>query len=198
MAGSLALDPVLIEKIEALIAKHTAAKVASLESQIAALAEKRTTPQGLTLIIFSGDLDKVLAAFTLATGAAAMGLQVSMFFTFWGLVALKRRTVFRGKGVIHTLLAAMLPASADRLRTSRLNLCGVGPRLFGFLMRKHGVERLQGLMVVARESNVRMVACQMSMELMGITHAELMAGVECGGVATCLGTALESGLLLFI
>ena len=128
MAGSLALDPVLIEKIEALIAKHTAAKAASLESQITALAQKRTTPQGLTLIIFSGDPDKLLAAFTLATGAAAMGVQVSMFFTFWGLVALKRRTVFRGKGVIHRFLAAMLPANADRLRTSRLNcaasVCG--------------------------------------------------------------------------
>jgi peroxiredoxin family protein len=148
--------------------------------------------------VFSGELDKALTAFTLAAGAAAMGMQVSMFFTFWGLTVLKRRTVFRGKSLIHKALTAMLPAGPSRLGTSKMNLCGFGPRLFSCLMRRHGVQQLEGLIGLARDAKVRMVVCQTSMELMGITHAELIDGIDCGGVATCLDAGIESGLMLFI
>lgn len=139
-----------------------------------------------------------MAAFMLATGAPAMGMPVSMFFTFWGLAALKKETSFKNKNLMERLLTAMLPSGPAAVGVSKLNLCGLGKRFFTSLMRKHCVEPLSNLIHLACEMNIRMVACQTSMELMAIRKEELLAGVECGGVATCLDTAIGCGATVFI
>ena len=198
MASPACRDPALTAQLENLIAQRTAERFESLQAQITALADRRPVPRGLTLIVFSGDLDKLLAAFMLATGGAAMGLQVSMFFTFWGLTVLKRRRVCKGKGLLARLMTALLPCGPGQLRLSRLNLGGLGRRFFTLAMRRHGLERLPGLIALARESGVRMVVCQTSMTVMGITKDELIQGVEYGGVAACLDAALDAGLVMFI
>ena len=181
------------------MAPSVASRLRELESQIAQLSRAQDrTRQGMTIIAFSGEMDRLMAAFMLATGAAAMGMTVSMFFTFWGLAALKRKTTFRGKGLLYRMLTAMLPSGPNRLGLSKLNLLGLGPPFLNRVMRMRNVEPLGNLIVLAREMNVRMVACQTSMELMGLTREELLEGIEFGGVATCLDAAQSSGSTLLI
>jgi peroxiredoxin family protein len=149
-------------------------------------------------VVFSGELDKLLASFIIATGAASMGLQVSMFFTFWGIVALKKTTVYGKKSLLQRLFAALLPSGPEGAGTSRMNWFGLGPCLFKKMMRDHQVEPLAGLIGKARELGVNMVACRMSMDLLGVTEAELIDGVEYGGVAGYLRDASDSRLSLFV
>jgi peroxiredoxin family protein len=175
------------------------ARLRELEAQVAALARaQRQPPAGLTIIAFSNDMDKLLAAFTLATGAAAMGMSVSMFFTFWALAALKRKTIFKGKRGVEKVLTAILPAGAHRLGVSKWNLLGLGRIFLEARMRRRHVESLRNLVALARELDVRMVACETSMELMAVTKDELVEGVGCGGVATCLDAAFSGAVTLFI
>src|SRR5664279_502116 len=109
----------------------TAARLRELESQVAELSRAQArTRQGIAIIAFSGEMDKLMAAFMLATGAAAMGMTVSMFFTFWALAAVRRETTFRGKGFIDRLLTAMLPSGPGRLGLSRWNMFGLGRPFF--------------------------------------------------------------------
>ncbi len=143
-------------------------------------------------------MDKLLAAFMLATGAAALGMPVSMFFTFWALSALKRRTIFRGKKAVDKLLSAMLPAGTLRLAVSKWNMLGLGRVFLEARMRSRHVENLQSMLTLARELNIRMVACHTAMDVMAVTKEELIEGVECGGVATCLDAALSGAVTLFI
>src|SRR5579863_10065783 len=159
-------------------------RLQALESQMAELSRAQSgCRQGLTIIAFSGELDKLMAAFTLATGAAAMGTTVSMFFTFWGLAAVRQRRSLRRKGFIDRLLTAVLPSGPRRLGLSRWNLCGLGGPLLAYVLRKRHVETLENLVHLAKGMGVRMVACQMSMELMGMTREEMLEGIEFGGVA---------------
>ena len=127
-----------------------------------------------------------------------MGMQVSIFFTFWGLVALKRKTVFKGKPISEKMIAAMLPSLPTRVGTSKLNMLGVGPEFFKHVMRGKNIESLPQLIDLAQELDVRFVACEMSMRVMGITAEELREGVELGGVATYLQDAADSRVTLFI
>ena len=175
------------------------ARLRALEANVEALARAQgQRPAGLTIIAFSNDKDKLLAAFTLATGAAAMGMPVYMFFTFWGLTAVKKKTVFKGKRPIEKLLTAMLPAGAHRLGVSKWNLFGLGRIFFEARMRSRHVESLQRLIALARELNVHLVACETSMEVMAIQKHELVEGLEYGGVATCLDAALSGAITLFV
>jgi len=176
----------------------TEARLRELEAQVAALAQARRQPAGLTIIAFSNDMDRLLAAFMLANGAAAMGMRVSMFFTFWALVALKRKTVFQGKGPLEKLLTAMLPAGPHRLGPSQWNMLGLGRLFFDALMRRRRVENLHNLIALSRELNVRIVACETAMEVMAVTKAELVEGIQFGGVATCLDEAANGAVTLFI
>jgi peroxiredoxin family protein len=151
-----------------------------------------------TLVCFSGDMDKLFAAFTIAVGAAACGMQVSMFFSFWGLNALRRRRVFKGKGLCQRLMAVMLPCDPGRLGTSRMNWLGAGPAFFRHVMKSRKVQSLPDLTAAAREMGVRLVACHTSMDVMGIRKEELIDGVEMGGVATYLADARDSRITLFV
>ncbi len=152
-----------------------------------------------SFVVFSGELDKVLAAFILANGAAAMGDDVSMFFTFWGLNSLRRQDPpRRERTVLDRMFAAMMPRGADRLKLSNLHMLGAGTRLMKKVMRDHQVATLPELIASAQASGVRLVGCTMTMDLLGIAVDDLVDGVELGGVATFLGDASESNAALFI
>jgi peroxiredoxin family protein len=149
-------------------------------------------------LVFSGDLDRLQAAFIVATGAAAMGQDVSMFFTFWGLSALKKQTVLSGKNLPEKILSTMLPSNPDKAGTSKLNMLGMGPLLLKRMMSENHVESVPSLIALARELDVRLIACQMTMGVMGITKEELIDDINYGGVATYLADATDSRLTLFI
>jgi peroxiredoxin family protein len=154
---------------------------------------------GATLIVFSNDLDKALASFVLANGAAATGKPVTMFFTFWGLSVLRKKNAppvkkdFMGK-----MFGAMLPKGMTDLSLSSMNMGGMGAKMMKGRMRKKHVDQVEQMFEEARNAGVRMVACQMSMDIMGIIKEELLEGVEIGGVATYMGAASQSKINLFV
>lgn len=151
-----------------------------------------------TLVTFSGDMDKLIAAFIIATGAASMGMEVSVYVTFWALAALKKKTCFKGKPFTDILTALMLPSGPAHLSTSKMNMLGAGPAFFGYVMKKKNVASLTDLISLAREMGVRIIACQLAMEVMGIEREELIDGLDFGGVATYLADARDSKVTLFI
>lgn len=151
-----------------------------------------------TIVVFSGDFDRLMAAFIIATGAVAMGLEVSMYFTFWGLTALKKKTLFAKKTLPEQMVSMMIPSGPGSVGTSRLNMMGMGPAFFKMLMKQNHVETLPDLITLAQEMEVKMIACQMSMGVMGIKEDELFDDIEYGGVATYLGDSTDSKLTLFI
>ena len=154
---------------------------------------------GATLIVFSNDFDKALASFVLANGAAAVGKQVTMFFTFWGLSVIQRRDKPRvAKDFMGRMFGMMLPSHSGGLALSKMNFAGAGPLMMKARMKAKHVDQLESMMTAARAAGVRMVACQMSMDIMGISAEELMDGVEIGGVAAYMEAASESGVNLFV
>lgn len=179
-------------------------RIAQLEARLARLEQTQKDLQGelpdnrIALVVFSGDLDKVLAGFVIATGAAAVGMEVSIFFTFWGLSALKKGRRYRGKGFLEKAFTMLTPSSSRSLGMSQRNFAGVGARLMRKMMRDKGIASLEELLQLARDMGVRFVACQMSMDVMGVKQSELLDGVEVGGVATFLGDATRSKTALFI
>ena len=172
---------------------------ASGAARASALPADVQTGHDKTFVVFSGDLDKTIAAFIIANGAAAMGRKVTMFFTFWGLNILRRpNKVQVAKGTLERMFCAMMPRGTLRLGLSRMNMLGIGPKMIRFMMRKKGIASLEELIGEAQAHGVRIVACQMSMDIMGITKEELLDGVELGGVATFLGSGETSDMSLFI
>ena len=155
--------------------------------------------EGKTLIVFSGDLDRVLALFIIANGAAAMGRPVTMFFTFWGLNVLRkpqRQNV--KKPMIESMFGSMMPRGMNKLKLSKLNMGGMGTAMMKMVMRDKNVDSLEELIKKAMKNGVKIIACTMSMDIMGIRAEELIDGVELGGVAAYLGDAEESNVNLFI
>ena len=154
---------------------------------------------GKTIIVFSGDLDKVLASFIIANGAAAMGRPVTMFFTFWGLNVLRKASKVKvEKSFIEAMFGGMMPRGAGKLKLSKLNMGGMGTAMMKMVMRKKNVDSLETLIQKAMKAGVKIVACTMSMDIMGIKEEELIPGVELGGVGAYLGDAEESNVNLFI
>ena len=152
-----------------------------------------------TFVVFSGDLDKTIAAFIIANGAAAMGRKVTMFFTFWGLNILRKpRKVKVAKTFIEKMFGAMLPRGTTKLGLSRMNMGGAGAKMIRGIMKQKGISSLEELIDSAKAHGVRIVACQMSMDIMGIHQEELIDGVELGGVATFIGSGETSDMSLFI
>ncbi|MBO4784842.1 MAG: DsrE/DsrF/DrsH-like family protein [Lachnospiraceae bacterium] len=152
-----------------------------------------------TFVVFSGDLDKTIAAFIIANGAAAMGRKVTMFFTFWGLNILRKpKKVKVAKTFIEKMFGAMMPRGTTKLGLSRMNMGGAGAKMIRGIMKQKGISSLEELIESAKAHGVRIVACQMSMDIMGIHREELIDGVELGGVATFIGSGEESDMSLFI
>jgi NADPH-dependent 2,4-dienoyl-CoA reductase/sulfur reductase-like enzyme/peroxiredoxin family protein/TusA-related sulfurtransferase/rhodanese-related sulfurtransferase len=154
---------------------------------------------GKTIIVFSGDLDKVLASFIIANGAAAMGRPVTMFFTFWGLNVLRKASKVKvQKSFIEAMFGGMMPRGAGKLKLSKMNMGGMGTAMMKMVMRQKNVDSLETLIQKAMKAGVKIVACTMSMDIMGIQEKELIEGVELGGVGAYLGDAEESNVNLFI
>jgi peroxiredoxin family protein len=185
-------------RVAAEVERQLAAFRQEMDGKLAALRE-RTVDDAATIIVFSGDLDKVLAGFVLATGAAAAGLETSMFFTFWGLSALKKKQAAAGqKNMMEKMFAVMTPASSESLGTSKMNFFGMGAVMLRKMMKDKEIASLEELMGVARELDVKMIACTMSMDAMGVAKEELIDGLTYGGVATYMADAVRSRVTLFI
>ena len=156
-------------------------------------------PKGKTIIVFEGDMDKVLASFVIANGALAMGRPVTMFFTFWGLTALRRSSKVKvKKSFMEKMFGFMLPRGAAKTKLSKMNMGGMGTAMMRGIMKDKNIDSLEDMMKKAIEGGVKIIACSMSMDVMGIRPEELIDGVEIGGVGTYLGDAEESDVNLFI
>ena len=163
------------------------------------VTDEGALPNGKTIVVFSGDLDRALASFVIANGAAAMGQPVTMFFTFWGLNILRRpRAPHTQKSLVERMFGWMLPKGAEALKLSKLNMGGMGTWMMKQVMKSKRIESLPQLMRTAQENGVRLIACQMSMDMMGIKPEELIDGVEIGGVATYISETDKGNASLFI
>lgn len=157
------------------------------------------TEKGKTFILFSDDLDKTLATFVLANGAAATGKKVTIFFTFWGLNAIKKDNKPEvKKDIFGKMFGMMLPSGTKKLALSKMNMWGIGSRMMRYIMKNKGIESLESLRQQAVDNGVEFIACQMSMDVMGVKKEELMDNVTIGGVATYMERAEEANVNLFI
>ncbi len=157
------------------------------------------TKNRMTLIVFSNDLDRALAAFILAVGAASSGMEVTVFFTFWGISLLRKNAAATGKKkLVERLFGWMLPKGPKGATLSKMNFFGAGTSMMKNLMRVKKMPQLDEYLGMARSMNVSLVACTTSMGIMGVGKEEMLDGIEYGGVATYLGKARESGVNLFI
>lgn len=158
-----------------------------------------TTGNAATMIVFSNDLDRALASFVLANGAAASGKEVTMFFTFWGLSVIRKRKAPRvKKDMMGGMFGAMLPKGMGKLALSSMNFGGIGAVMMKSRMKAKNVDQVEMMFEQAKRAGVRLIACQMSMDIMGIVKEELMEGVEIGGVASYMEAASQGNVNLFI
>ncbi len=183
--------------VEAEVEARMSARLSGIEERLQKL-EPRTVSNKATLVVFSGDMDKVLASLVIATGAAAMGLEVTVFHTFWGLSALRKGRKLEGKSLVEKALSVAMPAGIEDLSPSKLAFAGAGAKLFRARMKEKGVQSPEQLFALAKELGVRFLACEMSMEVMGIGRDELVDDVEVAGVGAYLGEASDSKVTLFI
>jgi len=168
--------------------------------RVSALAEKEPDkPKKITLVVMSGDMDRVFGAFIIANGAAAMGYNVVMFFTFWGLRAIKRAEAKHGKTLFGKMLGLMYGGGVEKANPSKFSFGGLGRWMFGKMMGAHNVATLPELRDLAVQLGVRMYACQMSMDVMEIPQETFIEGVqEPVGVGFMLAEAGESQIQFFI
>ena len=154
----------------------------------------------ITLVLFSGELDKALAAFNIAIGAASMGMEVSMFFTFWGLNIIKKNEgSIKSKGIMRKMLNLMNRGGSKRLPLSRFHMLGLGKWMMGKLMRQSKMPSIQEMIAMSSEMGVKFIACTTTLGMMGITKETLIPEVDrFAGVATYLAEARESKVNLFI
>ena len=159
------------------------------------MTEKKKT----TIVLFSGDYDKAMAAYIIANGAAAYDHEVTIFHTFWGLNALrKEEKVLVKKGFMEKMFGKMMPRGADKMGLSKMNFAGFGPKMIKDIMKKHNTLPLPQLIEMAQEQDVKLVACTMTMDLLGLKEEELLESIEFAGVAAYLADAEEGNVNLFI
>jgi peroxiredoxin family protein len=175
-------------------------QLAALKSRIDVLDKKATEPKVAT-IVFSGDLDKVLASFVIATGAVAMGMEAVMFFTFWGTPVLRdKKKSVGGKDTMGKMFGTMLPKGTSEVKLSKMNMGGMGTAMMRSLMKKKNVATLEQMLEMAEELGVKIFVCEMSMDLMGFKREEMIAYKDLTfcGVAKFLEEANNSRITLFI
>ncbi|MEJ9231946.1 DsrE/DsrF/DrsH-like family protein [Peribacillus butanolivorans] len=157
--------------------------------------EKKKT----TIILFSGDYDKAMAAYIIANGAAAYDHEVTIFHTFWGLNALRKdEPSTLKKGFLEKMFAKMMPRGSDKMGLSNMNFAGMGPKMIKHVMKKHNAMSLPHLIELAQEQEVKLIACTMTMDLLGLQQEELLDGIEYAGVAAYLADAEDGNVNLFI
>lgn len=158
--------------------------------------QKRTT-----IVLFSGEYDKAMAAYIIANGAAAYDHEVTIFHTFWGLNALRKDEdvmVPVKKGFMEKMFGKMMPRGADKMGLSNMNFAGMGPKMIKDVMKKHNAVPLPQLIEMAQEQDIKLVACTMTMDLLGLQKEELLDSIEYAGVAAYLADAQEGNVNLFI
>jgi peroxiredoxin family protein len=159
------------------------------------MTEKKKT----TIVLFSGDYDKAMAAYIIANGAAAYDHEVTIFHTFWGLNVLRKdENIAVKKGFMEKMFGKMMPRGADKMGLSKMNFAGFGPKMIKDVMKKHNAMTLPQLIEMAQEQDVKLVACTMTMDLLGLQQEELLDGIEYAGVAAYLADAEEGNVNLFI
>lgn len=169
------------------------------EAEVAVGSANTIEKDNKTIVVFSGDLDKAIAAFIIANGAASMGKKVTMFFTFWGINILrKHKRVKADKGIVEKMFGAMMPRGSKKLKLSQMNMGGIGAKMIRGIMKRKNVNSLEELIQSGIDSGIEIVACQMSMDLLGFNKEELIDGVKIGGVGYYLGEAEDSNVNLFI
>lgn len=159
---------------------------------------EKSSGNGQTIVVFSNDLDKALAALIIANGAKAAGKDVTLFFTFWGLNILRKPRIRVKKGIIDKMFGLMMPEGAEKLTLSKMNMLGAGSLMMKWVMKQKNVSTLNELLTQAREAGIKFIACNMSMDVMGIKPEELIDGVEIGGVAKYIEESSYSNSNLFI
>ncbi|MFL0584824.1 DsrE/DsrF/DrsH-like family protein [Solibacillus silvestris] len=158
------------------------------------MEKKRTT-----IVLFSGDYDKAMAAYIIANGAAAYDHEVTIFHTFWGINALrKQEPVVVNKGFLEKMFAKMMPRGAEKLGLSKMQMLGMGPKMIKHVMNKHNALTLTQLVEMAQEQDIKLVTCTMTMDLLGLQKEELLDGIQYAGVAAYLADAEEGNVNLFI
>lgn len=175
-------------------------QLAELKTRIDVLDKKATDPK-VSMIVFSGDLDKVLASFVIATGSVAMGMETVMFFTFWGTPVLRdKKKSVGGKDMMGKMFGTMLPKGTGEVKLSKMNMGGMGTTMMKSLMKKKNVASLEEMLALAEELGVKIYVCEMSMDLMGFKREEMIQyeGLEFCGVAKFLEEAHNSRIQLFI
>ena len=180
--------------------EHLEKEIAQIRQQMQELSG-RTQENKLSMVVFSGDLDRVLASFVIATGAIAMGMDVVMFFTFWGTPLLRdKKKEGAGKDLMGKMFGAMLPKGAGAAKLSRMNMGGMGTTMMKSLMKSKHVASLEEMVAIAGEMGVRICVCEMSMDLMGFQREEMIdyPDLTYCGVATFLEEAMNSRVQLFI
>jgi peroxiredoxin family protein len=175
-------------------------QLAELKSRIDVLDKKATEPK-VSIIVFSGDMDKVLASFVIATGAVAMGMEAVMFFTFWGTPVLRDKAKkVGGKDTMGKMFGSMLPKGTCEVKLSKMNMGGLGTAMMKSLMKKKNVASLEQMLEMAEELGVKLYVCEMSMDLMGFKRDEMIDynDLTFCGVAKFLEEANNSRIQLFI
>jgi peroxiredoxin family protein len=159
------------------------------------MTEKKKT----TIILFSGDYDKAMAAYIIANGVAAYDHEVTIFHTFWGLNALRKdKPISLKKGFLEKMFAKMMPRGSDKMGLSNMNFAGMGPKMIKHVMKKHNAMSLPNLIELAQEQEIKLIACTMTMDLLGLQQEELLDGIEYAGVAAYLAEAEDGNVNLFI
>lgn len=152
-----------------------------------------------TIVLFSGDYDKAMAAYIIANGAAAYDHEVTIFHTFWGLNALRKDALTSmKKGFMEKLFGKMMPRGADKMGISKMNYLGMGQKMIKNVMKKHNAMPLPQLIELAQEQEVKLIACTMTMDLLGLQKEELLDEIDYGGVAAYIGEAENGDISLFI
>ena len=173
--------------------------LAGAEAAAAQPAASAAPGKDLTMVVFSGDLDKALAAFIIANGFAAMGQKATLFFTFWGLNLLRKdNPPAVKKNLVERMFGWMMPRGASKPGLSQMGMLGAGTAMIKGIMKKKNVDSLPEMLKTAQANGVKLLACQMSMDLMGIRQEELIDGVELAGVATMAAAATVSNTHYFI
>ncbi len=158
-----------------------------------------TDKKKTTIVLFSGDYDKAMAAYIIANGAAAYDHEVTIFHTFWGLNALRKenQTPVK-KGLMEKMFGKMMPRGTNQMGLSKMNYLGMGPKMIKKVMKKHNAMPLPQLVEMAQEQDINLIACTMTMDLLGLQKEELLDDIDYGGVAAYVGEAEEGNISLFI
>lgn len=205
MSAAAQLAPSLEARLNALESEVKSLALAASQQSArldatADLVKGSSQQEKLSLIVFSGSLDRLIAAFVLATGAAAMGMQVSMFFTFWGTAALRRENVHVKKNLLERMFGWMLPKGVKKLPLSQMNMAGGGPAMIRYVMKKNGVASVEDMIELSKELGVELNVCTMSMDLLGMKPDELIdyPNKTYCGVAKFLETAAPGKITMFL